>query len=100
MHNDPNDVASVVFEVKRWLPDVLEEWPGGWPGKTEAASYGQSHNGDRGAIARWRTERGDEGLDDLESPSAYRWGVFGCVIGNHQPLSGGQLEAAGIVEAA
>ena len=57
------------------LPGDWPEWPGGWPGKVEAAlidavlsiraTYGQSHNGVRGAIQRWQAARDGGALDDL-----------------------------------
>jgi len=110
VHNDPSDVARLVSEMKRALPDDLKEWPGGWPGKIEAAlmdavlsiraSYGQGHNGVRGAIAGWRTKRRGESLDDLEAIAHIDGESLAEIIGNHQRLSGGKLKAAAIIEAA
>jgi hypothetical protein len=70
-----HDVALLVCALEAPLPGDWPEWPGGWPGKVEAAlidavlsiraTYGQSHNGVRGAIQRWQAARDGGALDDL-----------------------------------
>ncbi|MDX6535514.1 MAG: hypothetical protein QOF68_3258 [Gaiellales bacterium] len=90
-----NDVAALTDAVNRKLPPEWARYPGGWPGQIEAAlvdavlsiraTYGQPHNGVRGAVARWREHRG---------------GDLAAVLHNHRKVSGRTLKAEAIVSAA
>jgi hypothetical protein len=110
MPADPEDVALLVSAVNLAVPGDWPEWPGGWPGKVEAAlidavlsiraTYGQSHNGVRGAIERWRAARDGSALDDLTVLASCDPGQLADTIANHQKLSGGSLKALAITQAA
>jgi hypothetical protein len=79
---DDREVALLVERIKADIPKPWPQWPGGWPGKLEAAlldavlgiraNYGQEHNGVRGAIERWRIHGSAAGssLDDLQTIAA------------------------------
>lgn len=109
MSADPEQLATVVAAIKKALPGEMS-WPGGWPGQVEAAlmdavlsiraNYGQPHNGVRGAVRRWRAERGDVPLDDLNVLATQDPERLASVIDNRQKLSGGSLKCAAIVQAA
>jgi hypothetical protein len=110
MPADPHDVASLVSAVEAAVPGEWPEWPGGWPGKVEAAlidavlsiraTYGQIHNGVRGAIQRWRAARDGGALDDLAVLASGDPTQLADTIANHQKLSGGSLKALAITEEA
>lgn len=111
MSPDPNDVTTLAAAVNSAVPrSELKAWPGGWPGEVEAAlmdavlsiraNYGQPHNGVRGAVGKWREERGGSRLDDLDALATFDSQRLAVVIENGQRLSGGSLKADAIVEAA
>jgi hypothetical protein len=110
MRIESSDIAAVKDAVVKAIPGELKEWPGGWPHEIEAAlmdavlsiraNYGQSHNGVRGAIARYRGTRGGVPLDDLDVLAHRDAESLAATLGVQQRLSGGKLKASAITEAA
>ncbi|SDU17943.1 hypothetical protein [Jiangella alkaliphila] len=105
-----NDVQRLVTAIETSLPAQWQQWPGGWPNQIEAAlidavmsiraRYGQSHTGVRGAIFKWREQRGGRRrLDDLQALTAADPSRLTDVFGRQQ-LSGGALKGVAIVQAA
>lgn len=111
MSPDPNNVTTLAAAVNSAVPpDKLKAWPGGYPDEIEAAlmdavlsiraKYGQPYNGVRGAVRRWREERGVSKLNDLNALATIDPQQLAIVINNQQRLSGGSLKAEAIVEVA
>ena len=101
------DRAALVGHVQRELPVPWRpEFRGGYPDEVEAAlvdavlsirsRYGMSATtGVRGAVQRWRDERGVGGgrLDHLSRLAGVDGQALAGVLGNRQVLSGGLLKA-------
>lgn len=105
---DPEAVDRLLHAINNELPRPFIEWPGGWPHEIEAAlidavlsiraRYGQSHNGVRGSIGRYRKEHQDP-LDSLGRLATYEEEDLQAVLGVKQRTSG-RSKAGAIIEAA
>lgn len=106
MNDDP--IRLLVHAINTELPQPIIQWPGGWPDEIEAAlidavlsiraQYGQSHNGVRGAIRRYRNESHSP-LNSMDRLARYTDEELQSVLGVTQKTSS-RSKTGAIIEAA